>query len=91
MQTDLHREHLDHNDIVQHSFIDSYANLTLKTGFMLKWLHTNCLDTKFVFKVDDDVFVNPVQLWNTLEHALLHTTTTKTLQVQYSVCHLSYL
>jgi len=30
-------------------------------------------------KVDDDTFVNPSVLWGQLEHALLHSTTTKTL------------
>ena len=33
-----------------------------------------------VFKVDDDSFVNPKRLWSSLDHALLHTTTRKSLQ-----------
>ena len=31
-------------------------------------------------QVDDDSFVNPKRLWSALDHALLHTTTRKSLQ-----------
>ena len=30
-----------------------------------------CSEAKFVFKVDDDVFVNPEKLWSTLESSHL--------------------
>ena len=47
---------------------------------MFKWIHSNdCLKAKFLFKCDDDTFVNPTQLWASLEHALLHSATTKSL------------
>ena len=36
-----------------------------------------CGSAKFVMKVDDDAFVNPTVLWDALEHALLHTTSTR--------------
>ena len=36
-----------------------------------------CGSAKFVMKVDDDAFVNPAVLWEALEHALLHTTSTR--------------
>lgn len=45
-------------DIIQGEYIDSYYNLTLKTMSMMKWVSDNCEKIKFVFKVDDDVFVN---------------------------------
>ena len=60
--TELSEEHSKHQDLLQFDFVDSYLNLTMKTGFMLKWLHSrpDCLEsTKFVMKVDDDAFVNP--------------------------------
>lgn len=99
----LQQEHHDHGDVLQHDFIDSFVNLTLKTTFLMKWvLSNNCSTAKFVFKTDDDAVVNPEQvltfnhffivschliffvvafkLWNTLDHALLHTTTTKALR-----------
>ena len=41
-----------YNDVLQHDFVDSFANLTLKTTFMLKWiLNNNCSSAKFIFKV----------------------------------------
>jgi uncharacterized protein YdhG (YjbR/CyaY superfamily) len=74
-------EHAEHGDILQQDFVDSYANLTIKTVFMLKWLTSNeCSTAKFIMKLDDDAFVNPERLWATLEHAMLHTTTTSTMR-----------
>lgn len=69
------------NDVLQHDFVDSFANLTLKTAFGIKWINGNdCSKAKFVFKCDDDTFVNPNKLWAALDHALLHTTTRRSLQ-----------
>lgn len=51
------------NDIIQESFEDSYANLSLKTMRALHWIHQHCSQTVFVLKTDDDVFINiPVLL-----------------------------
>ncbi|XP_070541732.1 uncharacterized protein [Ptychodera flava] len=54
----LKEENDYYHDIVQSTFIDSYQNLTLKTVMMLKWVANYCPNSKFVIKVDDDVFVN---------------------------------
>jgi len=62
----------DHNDVVLEDFHDTYLNLTLKTTFLLKWLGKSCPDSKFVFKVDDDVFVNTEKMWATLESSHLY-------------------
>jgi len=62
----------DNNDVIIEDFHDTYLNLTLKTTFLLKWVHSNCDKTKFVFKVDDDVFVNPDRMWSTLESSHLY-------------------
>ena len=53
-------------------FHDTYLNLTLKTSFLLKWVSNSCEQAKFVFKVDDDVFVNPEKMWSSLDSSLLH-------------------
>jgi len=69
-----------HQDLVVEDFVESYFNLTVKTAFMLKWVTGNdCRRSKFVFKVDDDSFVNPSVLWKNLEHALLRSVAGKTL------------
>ena len=39
-------------------FRESYNNLTLKTIMGLKWASTFCSNAQFVFKVDEDNFVN---------------------------------
>ena len=63
----LESEHRRHNDLVQEDFVDSYANLTIKTSFMLKWVTSNaCSTAKFLFKTDDDSFVNPAVMWENL-------------------------
>ena len=71
MQKSVTTEAEDNNDIVLEDFHDTYLNLTLKTTFLLKWVTSRCSNAKFVFKVDDDVFVNPEKLWSTLESSHL--------------------
>lgn len=63
-----------YGDILVEDFVDSYTNLTLKSVFLLKWVHENCPTAKFVMKVDDDIFVNVINLQQTL----MNKTITKT-------------
>jgi len=80
LEQDIIKEAQEHNDIVQEDFVDTFQNLTVKATFMFKWITSNdCLTAKFLFKADDDTFVNPEQLWASLEHSLLHSATTKSL------------
>lgn len=55
-------------DIVQGSFIESYRNLTYKHVMGLKWFVYNCPDVPFLFKLDDDAFINTPLLYNYLEN-----------------------
>ncbi|XP_062854610.1 beta-1,3-galactosyltransferase 5 [Trichomycterus rosablanca] len=61
---ELAEEAQEHGDLVQGRFLDTYANLTLKTLSMLAWARRFCPEAHFVAKVDDDVMFNP--------NALLH-------------------
>lgn len=70
--TDIVTESQDYNDILMEDFADTYLNLTLKTTFMLKWANKYCSQAKFIFKVDDDVFVNSEKLWEALESTHLY-------------------
>jgi beta-1,3-galactosyltransferase 1 len=46
-------------DIIEERFIDSYNNLTLKSVVMLKLVSSYCANsTKYLLKIDDDMFVN---------------------------------
>lgn len=47
-----------YNDVIQQDFIDVYNNNTLKTMMGFDWLVSYCSNSKYVFFVDDDYFVN---------------------------------
>lgn len=58
LQQKLKQENLQHHDLIQSDFQDSYRNLTIKTMVMLEWLTTYCLKASYVMKVDSDMFLN---------------------------------
>ncbi|XP_043918406.1 N-acetyllactosaminide beta-1,3-N-acetylglucosaminyltransferase 2-like [Protopterus annectens] len=62
MQSLLNCESETYKDILQWDFKDSFFNLTLKENLLLKWIIDFCPDVAFVFKGDDDIFANPLQI-----------------------------
>ncbi|XP_062972045.1 N-acetyllactosaminide beta-1,3-N-acetylglucosaminyltransferase 2 [Elgaria multicarinata webbii] len=56
-----------HQDILLWNFRDTFFNLTLKEVLFLKWVSNTCPDTQFIFKGDDDVFVNTHQILDYLK------------------------
>lgn len=62
VQRDLIEENERFNDLVQGNFIDSYRNLTYKHIMGLKWIVYFCRNAKYIFKTDDDIFVDIFQL-----------------------------
>ncbi|KAL6461966.1 hypothetical protein MHYP_G00301110 [Metynnis hypsauchen] len=58
LQLRIHQENLQHQDLLQSDFIDSYRNLTIKTMVMLEWLKERCPQALFAAKVDDDILLN---------------------------------
>jgi len=56
---ELTDESTRHGDILQMDFIDSYANLTVKTLAALKfYTEEGCDNTRFILKTDDDMYIN---------------------------------
>ncbi|ELU04759.1 hypothetical protein CAPTEDRAFT_36758, partial [Capitella teleta] len=55
-----------YDDIVQESFEDVFANVSLKTLAGLRWVKRGCPKAKFVLKAEDNTFVNMPALINHL-------------------------
>ncbi|XP_039270856.2 beta-1,3-galactosyltransferase 1-like [Styela clava] len=54
----LEMEQNEYHDIIQGDFQDSFRNLTIKDIMFMRWMTTYCPQVKYIFKGDDDVFVN---------------------------------
>ncbi|XP_053545855.1 UDP-GlcNAc:betaGal beta-1,3-N-acetylglucosaminyltransferase 7-like [Bombina bombina] len=58
LQKLIEQENQIYGDILQWDFMDTFFNLTLKEVNFLKWFHIYCSKVEFIFKGDDDIFVN---------------------------------
>nr|XP_056712310.1 N-acetyllactosaminide beta-1,3-N-acetylglucosaminyltransferase 2 [Euleptes europaea] len=56
-----------HQDILLWNYRDTFFNLTLKEVLFLKWVSNTCPGAQFIFKGDDDVFVNTHQILDYLK------------------------
>ncbi|XP_067845633.1 N-acetyllactosaminide beta-1,3-N-acetylglucosaminyltransferase 2 [Heptranchias perlo] len=56
-----------HKDILLWDYRDTFFNLTLKEVLFLEWVSKSCSDVQYIFKGDDDVFVNTVQMLEYLD------------------------
>lgn len=63
----LQTENRNQKDLILAKFHDSYYNLSLKTISMLEWADKKCSNTKFILKIDDDVFLNIRNLLKLIE------------------------
>ncbi|GFS04945.1 hexosyltransferase [Elysia marginata] len=58
----IQQEALQHGDVVQGRFQDSYYNLTHKAVMGFRWVKDHCPQANLIVKIDDDVFVNTFKL-----------------------------
>ncbi|KAM9356776.1 N-acetyllactosaminide beta-1,3-N-acetylglucosaminyltransferase 2 [Symphorus nematophorus] len=66
----LQLESKHYGDILQWDFKDTFFNLTLKDVLFWRWFSRSCSQTVFVFKGDDDVFVNTPRMISYLQDQL---------------------
>lgn len=63
----LEEEDLNHTDILQGSFQDSYRNVTLRDLMGLRWAWRFCNQAKYIMRADDDISLDIYALIDTLE------------------------
>ena len=51
-------ESLLYHDLITASYVDTYRNLTYKVLSGFQWVATQCREVQYIFKTDDDCFVN---------------------------------
>ncbi|KAM9312410.1 beta-1,3-galactosyltransferase 5-like [Gastrophryne carolinensis] len=56
------RESQEYGDVLLWDFMEGHHNLSLKERCFLEWLHLHLPHVDFIFKGDDDEFVNPTAL-----------------------------
>ncbi|KAM3867241.1 N-acetyllactosaminide beta-1,3-N-acetylglucosaminyltransferase 2-like [Diretmus argenteus] len=66
----LQLESKHYGDILQWDFNDAFFNLTLKDVLFWSWFSRRCSRTRFVFKGDDDIFVNTPAMVDYLQRQL---------------------
>ncbi|XP_049826460.1 lactosylceramide 1,3-N-acetyl-beta-D-glucosaminyltransferase A-like [Aethina tumida] len=70
LQEKINEENHIYRDIIQGNFADTYRNLPYKHIMILKYAAYHCAETKFVLKVDDDIFVNTPAMKNFIRNDL---------------------
>ena len=62
LQEQIHREAMEHEDMIQEDILDTYGKLTYKTLAALDWAITRCNQANYILSLDDDSYVNLTKL-----------------------------
>ncbi len=57
-----------HGDILQVNITESYLNISMKFASLLEYKLKYCSSVRFLFKGDDDIFLNPDKLYAKLPY-----------------------
>ncbi len=71
-QSALLKENETYGDIIQTDFKDSYHNITLKVLMGIKWVMRYCNNTRYVLRVNDDMFVDMINVVQIIEEKYPH-------------------
>lgn len=85
-QSDIDSEQQQYHDILQFGhFIDSYYNLAIKTVSAVQWIDTANVQYGWLYKTDDDVFVNTLSVSNYLREVKMHADLDKTTNCMFTL------
>lgn len=65
---EITKEADEYDDIILEDFIDTYENLTIKTGFTMKNFIRYFNDSTYFMKIDEDVILNIDKFYKMLKH-----------------------
>lgn len=68
LQLEIAKESYLYNDIIQERFLDTYNNLTLKVIMGFKWTISNCDNSRYLMKIDEDEVSNTTTVVQMLKH-----------------------
>lgn len=68
VQLRIEKESRTHCDVLQVEIIDNYYDLAVKGVAFFNWLNQNCQNVNHILKVDDDVYVNILNLASLLSN-----------------------
>ncbi|CAL8072289.1 unnamed protein product [Orchesella dallaii] len=83
----LDAEQDEYGDLVMGSFIDSYKNLTYKHLMGYKWVLNFCQNAEFVFKIDDDMFIDIIRFLDWRSDDLDKLAENKSAVIPECYCH----
>ena len=83
----IRQEAFKHGDILFADFLDTYANLSMKTATGLRWVSKTCSSVRYVGKMDDDVIINTFMSHGNLPRVVQQHQAMYGICMQYGIPH----